>query len=504
VKSAIWMLTLALLAASAAAAPQDATTTTTGTPLPIPTPSTEVTASLVALTGARVVTMAGHTYRNGTILIEKDKIVQVGDTDLEIPSRYQVVDLKGMEVYPGFIDTNTQVGLIEVSLEEGTRDADEDTDPITPHVRVVDGINIRSEIIPVTRVNGITTVLVNPGESNLFAGQSAVIDLAGESVPEMVVKAPAFTHLNLGEDPRARGRARSKFSTRMGIMASVRETLVKAQEYAAHVDRHKKELEIFEEEQKEEEAKDEKADKKEPEKKETDKTDKKDSEKTADKEKDKADKEEKDSKKKKKKKLPPEPPARDLKLESLVPALKRELPIYVRAHREDDIRNALELAREFKLKVVLSHATEGWRLAADIAAAGVPASVGPINVQPENWETLGARYENAALLAHAGVRIAIQTWEVHNVRNLPYSAGLAVAYGLGRDEALESITINAARLLGIDDRYGSIEKGKVANLVVSDGDPLQPNTHIRRLFIRGREISLKSRQTKLLEKYRSN
>lgn len=489
-----------------------------GPPAAIPPPAAQAPASApnlsgpargLALVGGRVVTMAGRTYPNGTVLVEKDSIVAVGGSEVDIPSRYQVVDVKGQEVYPGFIETNSQLGLTEVSMEEGSNDLDEGSDIFTPHVRAEDGINVRSELFAVTRLNGITTALVNPGESNLFSGQSAVIDLAGESVSEMVVKSPAFSHLNLGDDPRGRGRSKGTYKTRMGLYAEIRERLVKAQEYKRHLERFKEELALFEEEQKESTNVDEKdqaekskdstsadekhKDKKADEKKAEDKKDEKPADKAAD----------KPAEKKKKKKLPPEPPSRDLKLEALVPVLKGELKLFVRAHREDDVRNALALAREFGVKIVLSHVSEAWRVAPLLVENGVFASVGPINTNPESWETLGARYDNAALLARAGVTIAIQTGDAHNVRNLPFYAGIAAAHGLGRDEALAAITIDAAKVLGIENRYGSIEKGKVANLLVVDGDPLQPASRVRRLFIRGKELPLKSKQTQLFDKFKT-
>lgn len=460
----------------------------------------------LALVGGRVVTMAGRTYANGTVLVEKDSIVAVGGSEVDIPSRYQVVDVKGQEVYPGFIETNSQLGLTEVSMEEGSNDLDEGADIFTPHVRAEDGINVRSELFAVTRLNGITTALVNPGESNLFSGQSAVIDLAGESVSEMVVKSPAFSHLNLGDDPRGRGRSKGTYKTRMGLYAEIRERLVKAQEYKRHLERYKEELALFEEEQKESTSGEEKDNEK---PKESTGGDEKSKEKKEDKKADESTKvDEKDKKadkpdKKKKKKLPPEPPSRDLKMEALMPVLKGELKLFVRAHREDDIRNALALAREFGVKVVLSHVSEAWRVAPLLVENGVFASVGPINTNPESWETLGARYDNAALLARAGVTIAIQTGDAHNVRNLPFYAGIAAAHGLGRDEALAAITIDAAKVLGIENRYGSIEKGKVANLLVMDGDPLQPASRVRRLFIRGKELPLKSKQTQLFDKFKT-
>jgi imidazolonepropionase-like amidohydrolase len=202
----------------------------------------------------------------------------------------------------------------------------------------------------------------------------------------------------------------------------------------------------------------------------------------------------------------PEEPARDLRLEALGLALEKKLPVLVRAQREDDIRTALRLADEFKFRLVLRHGAEAWKVADLLAKRNIPVIVGPIGQQPSSFESPGARYDNAALLRKAGVTIAIQTAETHNVRNLPFAAGMAAAHGLTPEEALEAITAGAARVLGIAGRYGTLEKGKVANVAIfegePDGDPLQPRTKLRQLFIRGKQVPLKSRQTELFEKYR--
>jgi len=186
-------------------------------------------------------------------------------------------------------------------------------------------------------------------------------------------------------------------------------------------------------------------------------------------------------------------------MEALLPALDGSLPVIVRAHRADDILTAVRLAEEFGLKLILSHGTEAWKVAATLAARNIPVVVGPVSTQPEAIETLGATYENAARLHRAGVRIAFQVGDVTNARMLPYEAGLAVAHGLPWEEAIRALTINAAEILGVADRVGSLRPGRDADLIVTEGDPLQPLARLRHLVIAGQPIPLVSRQTRLYE-----
>ncbi|MBI3891735.1 MAG: amidohydrolase family protein, partial [Candidatus Wallbacteria bacterium] len=320
------------------------------------------------------------------------------------------------------------------------------------------------------------------------SGQAAVVDLAGDSVEEMTVRAPAMLCLNLGLDAVNRGRARSKFGTRMGPVAEIRNAFEKARSYLEKQGKYRRKLEEYKQELASWEA----------------------SQKTtaapgpASVPVGPASLPAKASEPPKKDKRPeaPDEPERDLKMEALGQALERKVPVLVRAHRQDDILAALRIADEFKLKLVLNHGTEAYRVAEQLAKRDVPVLVGPIDQQPETFETLGARYENAELLRRAGVRIAIQSAETHNVRNLPYAAGLAAAHGLPPQEALAAVTIEAAKILGIADRYGSLEKGKIANIAVVEGDPLQPASQLRQLFIRGKSVPLTSRQTELFEKFK--
>jgi imidazolonepropionase-like amidohydrolase len=189
-------------------------------------------------------------------------------------------------------------------------------------------------------------------------------------------------------------------------------------------------------------------------------------------------------------------------LEALLPVLRGQLALVVLANRRSDIETALRIGREFKLRLILAGASEGWQVADRIAAAGVPVLVQALDNIP-SYDGLGARYENAALLARAGVKVTLLENDTHNARNLRQQGGNAVAYGMTWDQALRAVTLSPAEVFGVADRYGSLEPGKVANVVVWSGDPFEFSTGVEHVFIRGREIPLRSRQTELLERYRT-
>lgn len=397
----------------------------------------------IAIVGGLVRPMNGPDIPGGVVVIRGGKIVQVGDAKAAPPAGARVIDATGKVVLPGFIDSGTNVGIIEVEMVESTRDEDEGSDVVTPNVWVGDAFNPASEVIPVTRMNGITTVLVTPGETNLISGISMLVDLEGRMTEEMAAKLRVAMHVNLGDPPKGKWREKNVVQTRMGVVARLRETLTKAQEYVRKGEDYEK---------------------------------KKDDPKA-------------------------ERPAYDPKMAALVPVVRGEMPVIVRAQRIDDIRTALRLADEFQLKLILSHATEAWKIAGELAKRKVPVIVGPVNVQPDAIETKGATYENADILFRAGVKIAIQTDDTHNVRNLPYMAGLAVAYGLPADEALKAITLNPAEIFGLAGQAGVLAPGARANVAVFDGDPFQPRSSVVTLIIRGREVELTSRQKKLMEQW---
>jgi imidazolonepropionase-like amidohydrolase len=189
-------------------------------------------------------------------------------------------------------------------------------------------------------------------------------------------------------------------------------------------------------------------------------------------------------------------------LEALQPVLRGELPLLVVANRRSDIATALRIAKEYKLRLILAGAAEGWMIPDEIAAAGVPVLVEPMDNIP-SFDALGIRYENAPLLAKGGVKVALMETATENTRDLRQQAGNAVASGMTWDQALRAVTLTPAEVFGVADRYGSLEVGKVANVVVWTGDPFDFSTGVEHVFIRGRDIPLRSRQTELLERYKS-
>jgi imidazolonepropionase-like amidohydrolase len=359
-----------------------------------------------------------------------------------VPVGAREIDVAGKVVMPGMIDAYTHIGLVEVGAVAATNDVLEGVEPVTPQMRVIDAIHPGSELFPVARTTGVTAALCAPGEGTVISGQSALIRLAGASVDDMVIRFPVGIHVNLGEPPKLRfGKENHEPGTRMGIAALLRKTLMEAGNYV----------------RKREERPDGEGER--------------------------------------------ETPGRDLGMEAMIPVLEGKIPLIVRAHRLDDIETALRIADEFGVRIVLNHATEAYRIADEIARRDIPVLAGPVTTQPSRMETLGAIYENAAILSAAGVRIALQTAEDHNVRNLPYQAGLAVAYGMPREEALRAITLYPAEIFGVADRMGSLEAGKTADIAVFDGDPLEPRTRLERLFMRGEEVSIETRQTELYRRY---
>jgi imidazolonepropionase-like amidohydrolase len=480
-------IAVCLAAAAATLAAGAALRVAVGADAPLPAPSEFI------ITADKVYPVASEAIDGGSVWIKDGRIVQVGKIQedgaggrimtcvdgcaLQVRADMPMVQTEGEWIFPGMIDSHTAVGLVEVSKEPTVNDEDEGpVDPLTPQLLARDGIWPETAVVPVTRVEGITSVLVVPanhrftyfGGGNVIAGQSALIDLWGDSVGQMVVKSPVGMHVNLGEWPKDRYRAKNKMpTTRMGTAAVLRQALLDAQSYREKWNRYNKDLAAHGGGG---EGKD-------------------------------AGKGKGASSKSKSGAKAPDRPERDLRKEALMPVLTGELPIIVRAHRADDILTGIAIAEEFGLRMILDQGTEAYKVAGELAQRRIPVLVGPVTTQPERMETLGAIYENAAKLHAAGVKIAIQTDEVHHVRHLPFEAGLAVAYGLPWEEAIRAITLSPAEIFGVQDRIGSIVPGAEANLFLAEGDPLEPATKIRRVYIRGVEVSITNRQTDLYKRF---
>ena len=401
----------------------------------------------VAITGGRVITISHGVIENGTVMVENGKITAVG-RDVKVPRGTQIIDARGKVVMPGLFDAGDQLGTVEIPGLQITVDSTEYTDPMQPQLRVLDALNPESENVLVTRAAGITNSLSSPADGNLIGGQSAVIQLDGETVDAMVVKSPAALHISLGEQSKTtygeKGRAPG---TRMGEIAMLRQEFLKAQHYKQVQDAYAQK----------QGGKDEK---------------------------------------------PSAPPARDLQMDAMVAALEGKIPVVAHADRVSDIESALRLADEFHFRLILADAAAAWRIADQLAARKIPVIVGPILEAPGRMESADVRLDNAARLYKAGVPIAIQTAADNEVRDLPFQVEYAVSYGLPEDAALASVTLNPARFFGVDSRLGSIDEGKDANLVVLDGTPFRVKTHVVAELIGGKVVDLSNHQTKLYDFYK--
>jgi imidazolonepropionase-like amidohydrolase len=412
----------------------------------------------IVLKGGKLLTITHGVIENGVLVMANGKIAAVGAAGaVNIPGDARVVDVSGMTVYPGLIDSESYLGLTEISAEKSTNDLVELSDEIMPHMHVFDAFHAESALIPVTRLNGITNAIVAPDSQDTLPGQDSFIQLDGNSAEEMLLVRDIAMPLNFtGEQRRNQSWERAKFPfTRMGMAAQLRQAFLDAQDYAQR---------------------------------------------WADYEKKKSEGETK-SASDKDKKQPPAPPKRDLKLEALLPYLEGKKPIVLAAEGPSDLETAVGLAREFKLKFVLNHISHSQPVLDYVAALKVPVIVGPIYEDPKPEERYDAVYSLPAQLYKRGVKIAFASVEAHNVRNLPYQAGFAVAFGLPYDEALKAITLNPAEIWGVADQLGSLDVGKTANVVVANGDPLDVKTDVKQVFIAGREIPMTSRQTRLRDEY---
>lgn len=398
----------------------------------------EARAQTVAITNAKIYTAAGPAIERGTVVIQAGRIAAVG-ANVAVPAGAQVVDGTGKVVTPGFFDAATGLGAVEVGAVQGTNDLSANEPRISAAFSVADGINPFSTVIPVQRVEGITRAAVVPS----LAGRNAHSIIAGQGIV-----------IDLGTDPATMiGRAPVAMYAVLGAQGAaiaggargaavleLREALQDAKDYAAN-------RRAFESNQRRQYA------------------------------------------------------LSRLDLEALVPVVQGRLPLVLDVNRASDILAALRLAKEYDLKLVLSNVQEGWRVAHDIARAHVPVILNPMDNLPD-FEWVGATLENAGRLANAGVAVSFATFDSHNARDLKQFAGNAVSYGMPYDAALRAVTVNPARVFGIADRYGTLEPGKDADVVVWSGDPFELTTRVERVYIKGREMPKETRQTELLQRYR--
>jgi imidazolonepropionase-like amidohydrolase len=406
----------------------------------------------IVLKGGKLLTVSHGDIDDGVLVMQGGKISALGAAaSVKVPRDAKVIDVTGMTVYPGLIDSESSLGLTEISAEAMTNDRIEISDEIMPHMHVYEAFHAESELIPVTRLNGVTNAIVAPDSADTLPGQDSFIQLAGPSATEMLLVRDIAMPLNFtGEQRRNESWEKRKFpQTRMGMAAQLRQAFLDAQDYQ---------------------------------------------QKAADYEKKKADAE-------RDKKSPPAAPKRDLKLEALLPYLQGKKTIVLAAESPSDLETAVRLAQEFNLKFVLNHVSHSRPMLDYVASLKVPVIVGPIYETPKEYERFDAVYSLPAELYKRGVKIAFASFDAHNARNLPYQAGFATGFGLPPDEALKAITLSAAEIWGLGDQLGSLDAGKTANVVVANGDPLDVKTDVKRVFIGGEEIPMTSRQTRLRDEY---
>ncbi len=393
-----------------------------------------------AIRNATIVPVAGPRISGGTIVLRGGRIEAVG-AQVTPPADAQVIDGTGLFVYPGLFDCGTTLGLIEIGSVPGGNDQTELGD-FNPHDDALTAVNPSSELIPTVRVNGVTTVITAAG-GGMVSGQAALIDLFGWTPQEMAILPRAgmvVTYPRVAGRRGRRGGADQPEQLDQRTRA-LRTFFVDAKAYADIKARLAAGGTGTQE--------------------------------------------------------------TNLAMEAMVPVVRGESPVIFDVETADQIRGALALADSFQLKVILRGATQGWRLADTLAARHVPVIVGPTTSSPGDEDAYDAVYANPGVLARAGVKIAFQTGSASDSRNVAYNAALATAYGLAPDEALRSLTINPAQIFGVADRYGSLEQGKVADVIVTTGDPLDARTDYRYVFIRGQLMQRNDRNTRLYEQFRA-
>jgi imidazolonepropionase-like amidohydrolase len=399
--------------------------------------------------GGTVVPVVGARIPNGTVVITNGRIQAVG-ANVQAPPGATIIDATGLFVYPGMIDSGTELGLTEIGSVPGSTDTREIGD-FNPQDVALTAVNASSELIPVSRVNGVTTVITS-ATGALMSGSAAMMDLLGWTPDEMAIKPRAAQVMSYPSAGGLGGRGGGGFGGRGQGDASetasrqvraMRDFFADARSYAEVKAKVAAGGTV------------------------------------------------------------PNAPRINQAMESLVPVIRGEMPVIFDVTSIDQIRGVLALADSFKLKVILRGPRDAWRVADTLAARGIPVIVGPTTQAPGPEDPYDALYAQPGVLAKAGVKIAFQTSSASDVRSLPYNAALSTAYGLDMDEAIKAVTINPAQIFGVADRYGSLEAGKVANVMVTTGNPLDVRSNVKYLFIRGQAVPLTDRHTKLYEQYRA-
>lgn len=413
--------------------------------LALPCTSDAQPAQTYVIRGGTVVPVTGPRIPNGTVVIANGRIQTVGGADVQAPQGATAIDATGLFVYPGMIDAGTSLGLTEIGSVPGGEDTREIGD-FNPQGIALTAVNPHSELIPVTRVNGVTTAVTGP-EGGIVSGTASLLDLMGWTPDEMGINPRAAMVMSYpsaggggGRFGGFGGRQQSAAERTEAMNRQVRALYSYLADARAYADV------------------------------------------------------------KARTGADGGPSRANQAMEAMIPVVRGEMPVIFDVQSADQIRGVLAVADSFKLKVILRGVREAWRLADTLAARQIPVIVGPTTQAPGS-DAYDELYAQPGVLARAGVKLAFQTADAANARNLPYNVALAVAYGLDPDEAMKSITINPAQIFGVADRYGSLEPGKVANVFVSTGDPLDVRSTVKHLFIRGQLVPFTDRHTELYDRF---
>lgn len=366
---------------------------------------------MLIIKNARLLTMEGLAFDFGDIAIEGQSIKEVAE-HIDSGSGDEVLDATGLWAMPGMVDAHCHLGMWEDGVGEEGADGNESVDPVTPHLRAIDGINPLDRTFTEAREHGVTSVMTGPGSANVLGGMFVTMKTFGARVDDMVIEEPSALKAALGENPkRVYGEQKKTPKTRMATAGMLRQTLIEAIEYE---NRCKLGLDD-----------------------------------------------------------PRLMPERSLKLEAVCRVTRREIPLKVHAHRADDIQTALRIADEFGIDVTIDHCTEGHLILDDLRRAGANVVLGPLFSDRPKVEMRNLTFRAPAMFEQAGIPFAIMTdHPVVPIQYLPVCAAIAVREGLSEKAALEAITINAARIAGIDGRVGSLKAGKDADIALFDGHPL--------------------------------
>lgn len=366
---------------------------------------------MLLIKNGKVLTMAGITYEKGCVLVEDGKIKEIAESIVETENM-EIIDAKGGWVMPGIIEAHCHIGIMEEDKGFEGNDTNEMTDPVTPQLRAIDAINPMDTAFNDAVEGGVTSVMTGPGSANVVGGQFVFMKAKGKSIDDMIVKEPAAMKIAFGENPKRVYSGKGKMpATRMATAALLRETLTKAAQY-----KEKKEKAIAKGEDFTE----------------------------------------------------------DFKQEAWLPVLNKEIPLKAHAHRSDDILTAIRIGKEFNLHMTLDHCSEGHFIPEYVAASSYPAIIGPTLTRRSKIEVQNKTFKTPGIVHKAGTLVALTTdHPVIPVQYLSKCAGLAAKEGLGIEEGLKAITINAATICGVSDRVGSLEVGKDADIAIFSGNPME-------------------------------